>query len=395
MHRGSTRVILVSTGVVSLPPRFGAAIESYVYDLAKIFAHLGRDVELVADTNELFNVEGIRVTSVGTGTDRYLEPIPLRATRRPLAGIRTARAALSLVPPPESHDRAVLVLNEEVSAAIIARRLRNRRNARCVFVVHDPPPGLGLNRVELGENIVRQIAWQLTRLSILPSVSAIVTLNPRVSSYLTSTDRIPAESCFSIPLAIDVDTFVPARRANATGEARIAYVGRIDSRKNVEMLVAAMKLVQPGITLRLIGDGPLRNSLERWVSANEMADRIRFLGVVSSEELLKTLQSSDIFLLPSSLEAFPRAALEAAACGLPLILPASSHYVQYFDSGCAQGFEEFSPQSIARAIDALAREPDRRVKLGIAARAFAVNTCGYDAVGRGLEHIFDYCWSKR
>lgn len=383
----------MSTGVVSLPPRFGAAIESYVYDVAKILSRRGHIVDLIADTNDSFDIPGVAVHTVGSGTDRYLEPVPLRAARRPFAGALTSRATFKLLSL-TSSDRTVILLNEEVSGAIIARGLRGRPNIRCVFVLHDPPPDLGLIRGAFAESSVRRLAWELTRIGILSEVSAVVALNPRVSDYVTSKGGVPSESCFSLPLAIDTDLFEPKTIPREGDECRLVYVGRIDSRKNVGLLIRAMEMVGRGTTLRLVGDGPLRKPLEKWVSDHHLDRQVHFLGVVSSEELRTVLQTSDAFVLPSSLEVFPRAALEAAACGLPLILPNSPHYSQYFAAGCAQGFGDFNPTSIHDAIGSLFQSRDRAKELGIAARLFAVSFCGYDAIGRGLESIFDYCFRR-
>lgn len=382
--------------MVSLPPKHGAAIESYVCDLARLLAARGHSVSVVGDSSRDYNWGEIEICPVGTGRDRYLEPIPLRATRRPLAGFATARATLRLMESLPKGERAVIVMNEEVSAAMIARRLGSFRGARGVFVIHDPPPDLSLIRATGVESIVRDFAWRLTCRMILPRVKALVTLNPLISTYISSTTAVPPSACFSVPLAIDTDLFSPATSAEPPPGAeglRIVYVGRIDERKNTALLVRAMKHVPEDVTLTLVGDGPLRNSLENWVGRTNLGGRVKFLGIVPESTLISVLRQSEVFVLPSSLEAFPRAALEAASCGLALLFPSSDLFDQYFSTGSAESFEAMNEKSLGEAIISLRENAARRLSLRAQARRFACEHCGYSAIGENFDRIFDYCWS--
>jgi N-acetyl-alpha-D-glucosaminyl L-malate synthase BshA len=69
--------------------------------------------------------------------------------------------------------------------------------------------------------------------------------------------------------------------------------------------------------LLLIGDGPERSLAERLARDGGFEDRTAFLGNVAAVETV--LPAGDLFLLPSDAESFGLAALEAMACGLPVI----------------------------------------------------------------------------
>jgi N-acetyl-alpha-D-glucosaminyl L-malate synthase BshA len=69
--------------------------------------------------------------------------------------------------------------------------------------------------------------------------------------------------------------------------------------------------------LILIGDGPDRSECERLCRQLDMDDHVKFLG--KQEGLVEILNSADLFLIPSQSESFGLAALEAMACGLPVI----------------------------------------------------------------------------
>ena len=70
-------------------------------------------------------------------------------------------------------------------------------------------------------------------------------------------------------------------------------------------------------TLLMIGDGPDRDDAEREARDLGVADDVRFLGRIDSVASL--LRASDLFLLPSQSESFGLAALEAMACGVPVV----------------------------------------------------------------------------
>jgi N-acetyl-alpha-D-glucosaminyl L-malate synthase BshA len=69
--------------------------------------------------------------------------------------------------------------------------------------------------------------------------------------------------------------------------------------------------------LVLVGDGPDRSECERLSRQLNLGDNVKFLG--KQDALVEILNASDIFLIPSQSESFGLAALEAMACGLPVI----------------------------------------------------------------------------
>jgi len=69
--------------------------------------------------------------------------------------------------------------------------------------------------------------------------------------------------------------------------------------------------------LAMVGDGPDRPAAERFVRDAGIADRVEFLGNVTPVE--GVLGAGDVFLLPSEEESFGLAALEAMACGVPVV----------------------------------------------------------------------------
>jgi len=101
-------------------------------------------------------------------------------------------------------------------------------------------------------------------------------------------------------------------------------------------------------TLILVGDGPDRDAAEQEADRLGLKGDVRFLGKV--DQVAELLRGSDLFLLPSQTESFGLAALEAMACGLPVIATAVGGLPELVVSG-ETGF--LAPLG---AVDAMAAE---------------------------------------
>jgi L-malate glycosyltransferase len=103
----------------------------------------------------------------------------------------------------------------------------------------------------------------------------------------------------------------------------VIFTGRLVKNKNVDILINAVSLVKehyPNIFCTIIGDGPERRPLEKLMNDLQLNHNICFTGFVdSNDEVIARMKSARVFALPSTREGFGIAALEANACGLPII----------------------------------------------------------------------------
>ena len=102
----------------------------------------------------------------------------------------------------------------------------------------------------------------------------------------------------------------------------IGHVGRLVPEKNHSFLLAVMKLVfahKPNALCVMVGDGPLRQELQRKATQLGISDRLRFLG--SRDDVPRLMKGAmDVFVLPSVYEGFPVVLMEAQAAGLPCVI---------------------------------------------------------------------------
>jgi glycosyltransferase involved in cell wall biosynthesis len=97
------------------------------------------------------------------------------------------------------------------------------------------------------------------------------------------------------------------------------FVGRLSPEKGLPILIKAWAQSRRQIPLRIVGDGPLRDGIEREAKRNGLAD-IFFMGRLSSHETLEQMLGARFLVVPSVwYEGFPRTIAEAFACGVPVL----------------------------------------------------------------------------
>ncbi|HEU4636113.1 MAG TPA: N-acetyl-alpha-D-glucosaminyl L-malate synthase BshA [Edaphobacter sp.] len=122
--------------------------------------------------------------------------------------------------------------------------------------------------------------------------------------------------------------------------------------------------------LMLIGDGPDRSAAEHLALRHGVQDRIHFLG--KQDDVHDLLPLADLMLMPSQMESFGLAALEAMACGVPAIATCVGGVPELIDHGRnGMLFEIGDVAAMAEAAVALLNDPDRLQQMSEAARQTA------------------------
>lgn len=206
----------------------------------------------------------------------------------------------------------------------------------------------------------------------LGKCSAIIASSP---NYIESSPDLARfrDRCRVVPFGIDVDQFrrvdreaVKAIRDRYRGPLLLS-VGRLVYYKGFEYLIRAMREVKA--TLLIVGEGPLRYSLEQEARAAGVMDRVMFLGAVPG--ITPYYHACDAFVLPSvsRSEAFGIVQLEAMACGKPVVNTQLRSGVPFVSVDGATGFTVMPRDSaeMARALNRLLDDHELRQKYGSAA----------------------------
>lgn len=124
-----------------------------------------------------------------------------------------------------------------------------------------------------------------------------------------------------VPNGIDMNKIIHINPSLKKSD--IIYVGRLIAHKNVDLLINAVALVKrqlPDIKAIVIGDGPDAERLRRLAKSLGLDENIEFCGFIDDyDQVLALMKSSRVFVMPSTREGFGLAAIEAFACGLPVI----------------------------------------------------------------------------
>ena len=197
-----------------------------------------------------------------------------------------------------------------------------------------------------------RLAWRyVRRLSRL--VNATLAPSDFVAGEL---EREGVERVRRVTLGVDLDRFHPRRRAYAAETRRwfglpegplALFVGRFAREKELDLLLAAWPDVErrAGARLVLIGDGPSRRRLQRLPGSE------RFFWLPFERDrgrLADLLAAVDLYVAPCSLETFGLSALEALACGTPILTADRGGVAENVSrSGGGAHFQSGDPASLA------------------------------------------------
>ncbi len=160
---------------------------------------------------------------------------------------------------------------------------------------------------------------------------------------------------------------------------RLLFVGYLYERKGVRYLLEALPVLQKNglteVTLSIVGTGEQRKDLEGLTKRLGIEDRVTFHGhVQNGPSLYEIFRRSDIFVIPSLGEGFPRVLYEAMANGLPIVTTNVSgipHKMRHQETALLVPPRDL--KALAGAIERLVRDHSLRRKLISNGRAFMEN----------------------
>jgi 1,2-diacylglycerol 3-alpha-glucosyltransferase len=182
------------------------------------------------------------------------------------------------------------------------------------------------------------------------------------------------QKIFVIPSGISIDKHFetyPAEKKKelrrAMGISEDAFVlislGRLGKEKNTDELLVGISWVideNPDTVLLIVGHGPERKDLERWVRHLDLEKNVIFTGAVPPEDVHSYYQISDVFVSASTSETQGLVYIEAAANGLPLICHRDSCLIGIIDENvngfCYESMDEFKKAFVKCLRDSEFRE---------------------------------------
>ena len=279
-----------------------------------------------------------------------------------------------------------------------ARWLRARR----IVVVHACDlyanvfalPGAALARVPIRIGSRREIAPPDKTAAHLTAQRLAYRLAHRVVANSTAgAERLAAEGVARaritvIPNGIDLTGFI----APSPRERRrvVATVANLRQEKGHDVLLrAAVRVLRqvPDARFRIIGDGPMRNTLVNLAESLGIAHAVDFLG--HREDVPALLGESDIFAFPSRTEAFPNGLIEAMAAGLPSIASATGgmlELIEHDHNGLLVPVGE--DEALARSILELMGDGGKAARIAHAARQTIESRYSFTKMVGAFEQLY-------
>ena len=208
-----------------------------------------------------------------------------------------------------------------------------------------------------------------------------------------------------VPPGVDGATFFPrdpeeARARLGLGSGPVVlFLGRLQALKGPDLAIAAFAEAvrsdpdrMAGATLAIVGgpSGPAADSIPRWLHGlaedQGVSDRVVFLDPRPHDELPWVYSAADVLLMPSRSESFGLAALEAQACGVPVVASAVGGLRSAVDHGVG-GFlvEGRDPAAYAARLVEIVSSPELAARLSRGARHHAARFPWDDTVDRLLD----------
>jgi glycosyltransferase involved in cell wall biosynthesis len=182
--------------------------------------------------------------------------------------------------------------------------------------VPDWPSGGEGSDVAVG--VAAQRIKRMLRAAQQRRAATVLLSTPAAASKLES--EAPRLRVHELPPGIDVSSWLPAR----DGEQRqdVLFLANLEVRKGIHVALDAFVQLAPRLpAARMLigGEGPELEAVSRRVRSSPALDRVELLGRVERDVVIATMQSCDVYCLPSYGEPFGMTALEAMACAKPVV----------------------------------------------------------------------------
>ena len=125
-----------------------------------------------------------------------------------------------------------------------------------------------------------------------------------------------------IPNPVNENIFSLKPQKDIKNSITIICVALLRSEKRLDIIISAIyNLIKGGanLTLKIIGDGPLKSVIQKQIKSLKIIDNVQLLGYMNQSEIVRQLHLSDLFILASEVETFGVALVEAQMCGLPVV----------------------------------------------------------------------------
>lgn len=220
---------------------------------------------------------------------------------------------------------------------------------------------------------------------MLQKASGIIVLGDYWRSYIAETCGIPLEKFHVVPNAVPGPVEVPERGLTPT----VLFSGQLTRRKGVIDLLRAWAMIPSENRSRLVLAGDLHDPDGEISRLLEITPDIETTGWIGPEQIVERLAEASVLVLPSFGENLPMALLDGMAWGLaPVVTNVGAVGEVVQDGESALFVPPGDPEILARVLQSLLLDPERRLALGRAARRRWEEEYKMDKYRRRLDQVY-------
>ncbi|MFI7229044.1 glycosyltransferase [Nonomuraea angiospora] len=201
---------------------------------------------------------------------------------------------------------------------------------------------------------------------------------------------VPERRIAVVPCGVDLSVFRPdGPVAPGTGGKMILSIGRLVPRKGVDTVIRALRRI-PDADLVIAGGGEDDEEAVRLYElarAYGLERRVHVIGSVPREHVPALMRSADVLVAVPWYEPFGMVAIEAMACGVPVVASAVGGHLDTV-AGCGVLVPPRRPRALARALSDVLDHPRRRAELAAAGALRARERYGWARVAELTEAVY-------
>ncbi len=304
------------------PPSLIGGVGIYVYEISHLLAKMGHQVYVLSQADEFaceYEDKGVHVFRVKPAKFNFLNPI-----RKEIKGF------LERLEYSYSISKKIKEINKRYKIDII-ESCEARAEGFWFYIFRNRP--FLVIKLHTPESIVfkldlvpKSLDYSLIKLleeCWIRRAKQIIGLSKSVVDLTLDYFKIHSNNFPIVPNPIDIEMFKPDENNKIFKEPIILYVGRLEFRKGVHVLIRSIPLVLeqfPEAKFLFIGDDcGMKPYLLSKVNELKLNNNVFFINQIPRNRLVKYYQQSTICVIPSLWENHPYVILEAMACGKPVV----------------------------------------------------------------------------
>ncbi|RNI19879.1 glycosyltransferase family 4 protein [Flexivirga caeni] len=198
---------------------------------------------------------------------------------------------------------------------------------------------------------------------------------------------VPAEYIRVVPVGVDIARFRPPDAPRVSGRI-VAIVSADVPLKGMTVLVDALQLLPRSAWSELVVVGTPGDATEKRLAEAGLVDRVRFRSGLSDDELAGLIGSAQLQVIPSLYEGFSIPAVEAMACGTPVVATTVGALPGLLSGGVGRLVPPGDAAALAVALAEVLAMPEEAASMGRAGRSRAVATYSWAAVARATAEVY-------